>query len=394
MTRRRPGIFERRDGMRDAQPNRPNEEDTTTVVAAVLRGDMSLLPLLQSDAGSTAFLEAAAWHGVEPLVRRALKEHHDWSTVPVAVREALDGRARREAAVEALRCRETRCVLARLREAGVTALLLKGAALAYTHYPAPYLRPRGDTDLLVTPDDRARAEDALGNLGYRRESGVSRDSVHTQRMFRRYEGSVPHTVDLHWAISNRPLFARMLSFGELRRDARPIEALGAGALAPAPIHALILACIHRVAHHDDAPDLIWLYDLKLLAEGLSSQEWEVFWQVAVDKRIVALCRESLALMARQVGLLEETANASVPPAVAGSRNEPSAVYLGGTGAHWRSLLLDLRGATGAGAKMRLLAGHAFPDPAYMRSAYGATGLTTLTAAYLRRAASGLWRLLA
>lgn len=84
----------------------------------------------------------------------------------------------------------------------------------------------------------------------------------------------------------------------------------------------------------------------------------------------------------------------MPPGVAGFSNEPSAAYLGGVGARWRSLLLDLRGATGAGAKMRLLAGHAFPDPAYMRSAYGTTGPTTLTAAYVRRAAGGLWRLLA
>src|SRR5262249_51587245 len=156
-------------------------------------------------------------------------------------------------------CREITRVLASLREAGVTALVLKGGALAYTHYPAPHLRPRGDTDLLVTREDRARAQEALDDLGYRRQNSVSRDAVHTQWMFRRHEGRLPHTIDLHWAISNRPLFARMLSFDELRRDARPIATLGADALAPAPVHALILACVHRVAHHDDAPTLIWLY---------------------------------------------------------------------------------------------------------------------------------------
>jgi hypothetical protein len=375
------------------KPELLSEEDSATIVAAVLRGDISSVPRLQSDAGSTAFLDAAARNDVELLVRRALREHHDWSAVPIVLREALDARARLEAAVEALRCREMKRVLARLREDGVTTLVLKGGALAYTHYPAPYLRPRGDTDLLVRRDDRVKAEDVLADLGYGRERGVSRDSVHTQRMFRRHEAGVPHTMDLHWAISNRPLFARMLSFDELRRDARPIAALGAGALAPAPVYALILACVHRVAHHDDAPHLIWLYDLKLLAEGLSSGEWGLFWGLAVEKRIVALCRESLALTARRLGLTEEAARASAPVSVAGSDDEPSAAYLGGTGAHWRSLLLDLRGAAGAGARLRLLAGHAFPDREYMRSVYGTTGLTTLTAAYVRRATGGLWRLL-
>jgi hypothetical protein len=372
---------------------RRDEEDTTTVVAAVLRGDMSSLRLLQGDAGWTAFLDAAVRHDVGPLLRRGLKECHGWARVPVAVREALDARARREAALEGLRGRETTRVLASLREAGVTALVLKGAALAHTHYPAPHLRPRGDTDLLVRLDDRAKARDALGGLGYRRERSVLRDAVHTQWMFRRYEGRAPHTMDLHWAISNRPLFAGMLAFEELRRDARPVASLEAGALAPAPVHALILACVHRVAHHDDAPNLIWLYDIKLLAEGLSPREWDAFWQLAVEKRIVALCREGLALTARQLRLAEETARASAPPGPRAPGDEPSVAYLGGAGARWRSLLLDVRDAAGAGARLRLLAGLAFPHPAYMRSAYGATGPATLTAAYLRRAAGGLWRLL-
>jgi hypothetical protein len=378
---------------RERGPVTRQDAEDTALVAAVLRGEMSSLSLLGSDAGSTAFLDVAARHDVEPLVRRALKEHGSWPRVPVAVRAALDARARHEAALEALRSRETRRVLDSLEQGGVTALVLKGAALAHTHYPAPYLRPRGDTDLLVRLDDRARAADALGDLGYRRERSVLRDSVHTQWMFRRHEGRVPHTIDLHWAISNRPLFATTLSFEEVRRDARPVAPLGAGALAPAPVHALILACVHRVAHHDDAPNLIWLHDIKLLAESLSPREWGVFWQLAVERRIAALCREGLALTARQLRLSEETARASAPPGPRAPGDEPSVAYLGGAGARWRSLLLDVRDAAGAGARLRLLAGLAFPHPAYMRSAYGATGPATLTAAYLRRAAGGLWRLL-
>jgi len=44
-------------------------------------------------------------------------------------------------------------MVAALGAAGVRVVLFKGAALAYTHYPAPHLRVRADTDLLVTAED-------------------------------------------------------------------------------------------------------------------------------------------------------------------------------------------------------------------------------------------------
>src|SRR5262249_30661127 len=146
-------------------PEHLHQDDTATLVATVLRGDMSSLPRVKDDAGASAFLEAAAHHDVEPLLRRVLQANDGWSMMPSLIQTALDARARREAAVEGLRYREVTRVLGSLRKAGVTALVLKGGALAYTHYPAPYLRPRGDTDLLVKPEDRAKAREALGDLG-------------------------------------------------------------------------------------------------------------------------------------------------------------------------------------------------------------------------------------
>ena len=51
---------------------------------------------------------------------------------------------------------------------GVELLLLKGAALAYTHYRRPYLRPRNDIDLFLRRADLGRAEELLASLGYER----------------------------------------------------------------------------------------------------------------------------------------------------------------------------------------------------------------------------------
>ena len=59
-------------------------------------------------------------------------------------------------------------VVAALREAGVEVVALKGAALAFFHYPEPGLRPMGDLDLLLRePRDLGRATAVLSRAGWR-----------------------------------------------------------------------------------------------------------------------------------------------------------------------------------------------------------------------------------
>ena len=67
---------------------------------------------------------------------------------------------------EELRAAEMRRVIDALGEAGVRAVILKGGALAYTHYPEPWCRTRADLDLLVSRDHRRAAGRALQAIGY------------------------------------------------------------------------------------------------------------------------------------------------------------------------------------------------------------------------------------
>ncbi|MGA7992235.1 MAG: nucleotidyltransferase family protein [Thermoanaerobaculia bacterium] len=54
-----------------------------------------------------------------------------------------------------------------LRAAGVEVVALKGAVLAFFHYPDPALRPMGDLDLLLRePGDLSRATEALESAGW------------------------------------------------------------------------------------------------------------------------------------------------------------------------------------------------------------------------------------
>jgi hypothetical protein len=326
---------------------------------------------------------------MDALLRFRVNETGNWSNVPPGVRDALDARTRAAAAGEGLRHTELTRILRELRRVGVRVIVFKGAALAYTHYPEAYLRPRCDTDLLVQRDDRHRAVDALAALGYYRLNSVGREAVHTQWTLRRRTVSQLHIIDLHWKLSNRPLFASMLTFDELEASAVAIPALGEGALTPAPVHALLLACIHR-ASHDDSDRLIWLYDIKLIVDGLSSGEWEEFRRLAIRKQVAGLCARSLELTASRFGGLPAAQISSI--GTMASAHEPSLDYLGGGISSLRSLLLDVKASKGLAAKTRLIASHLFPDADYMRRAHRVTSDAALPAIYVRRAARGAWRL--
>jgi len=69
------------------------------------------------------------------------------------------GRARLDAAGAA--------ALEALRDAGLSPVLLKGAALGHLVYEDPYLRPMSDVDLLIPRDALARALEALEAAGFR-----------------------------------------------------------------------------------------------------------------------------------------------------------------------------------------------------------------------------------
>jgi hypothetical protein len=372
-----------------------------SLVASILRGDRALFIGVEDPIAEDAVLEAAADHDVHGLLRHVLVERGMWAAAPSRLRAVLDARTRDESVREMIRSRELSRVLSGLRHGGVDPVVIKGAALAHTHYPAPHLRPRYDTDLLVRKDDFRRACRTLDDLGFQRVNSVSREAVRTQGTFeRRLEGGVTEYIDLHWAISNRPLFAAMISFDELREDrirlrladsdhgSHSTPAREVDAFAPGAVHALLLACIHQIAHHNGWGKLIWLFDMKLLANRLSDEERERFVDLAARKNISRLCREVL-VRAAIVGC-----SADVPRWFnhVATKAEPSATYVGGVGTRWRSLLLDLQAVTGLGAKVGLLAGHAFPDAKYMRRAYGTSGMLGLSGAYIRRLGLGVLHL--
>jgi hypothetical protein len=294
---------------------------------------------------------------------------------------------RRDAAVvDALRETELRRVLAALARAGVRAVLFKGAAIARTHYRSPELRVRSDTDLLIPAGRRADVSAALEELGYRRAIETDGDLIASQFHCEFVDrAGIPHALDVHWRISNVIALAEVLSYEDVARDAVAVPGLGPDAIGPCPAHGLMLACLHRIGHHPDSADLLWLYDLHLLVERLTGDEQRRFARLADQHRVRAVCAYSLddACLAFGGRAGDLAARLRPPPGV-----EPTAALLTPRRRPVDLLAADLRALRRWPERLRLLRQHVFPRREYMFARYGTRRSSSLPWLYVRRSVSG------
>jgi hypothetical protein len=333
---------------------------------AALRGELAAWPAL-SDEDVRTLVD----HGVAPLV---------YAVQPL---EPLRAAAIGAAAFEPLRASDLREVLGALAARGVDVLILKGTALAYDVYAAPEHRPRGDVDLLVARERAEAAIETLRALGF--ASRLTSGDQHNVRQVTLTRNG--HDYDLHWDVANSPLFASALRFEHLQASAVPLPRLGEHARGLARVDALLLACIHRVAHHHDLERLIWLVDIALLRARMSRDEHARFWRQAAAARVVGVCVRSIELATEWSGGLQPAASDFLTEEEL-TRDEPSRAFLDPDLRYGDVMLANLR-ALPWPARMQRLWQLAFPPPAFMRQTLGHGALPWL---YLRRGARGVKRL--
>jgi len=344
-----------------------------------------------------AFLDACRDEEVSGLVYHHLRDAPAFATWPRVVRDALGDASRAAVARELVVQREIRRVVDALGARGISPVLLKGTALAYTVYPHPSLRPRSDTDLLVRRTDTEAVRESLAALGY--TPSLLCDGEWLFRQFewaREDEFGVSHALDVHWAISTQAAFADVLTYDELAARAAPAAALGASARVPATVDALLLALIHPVMHHQNQRRLLWAYDVHLLAETLDALGFQEFAAWATAKRVAAVCAEGLRAAREWFG--GPVPRDVVDQLAAVSRIEqPTAAYLAPARTWKDETTAHLRGLPRWRDRLRLLKEIAVPAPAYMLRAYGVggsgLGKTLLPALYLHRSVRGMWRVI-
>jgi hypothetical protein len=152
---------------------------------------------------------------------------------------------------------------------------------------------------------------------------------------------------------------------------------------------LLVACVHRIAHHHGSDDLVWLNDVRVLARSLGEGDWE---------RLVALAHAK-ALSAAVVHELERTEDAlgaCVDAAIRrrmrdAARTESHPPLPTGRQRLVDVLRSDLTALPTWTARAELVREHLFPSLDYMRQSHPRWPGLLLPAAYLLRIVRGAAR---
>lgn len=191
---------------------------------------------------------ALAWrHNLLPLAARNLLDLFP-AEVPTAHLARLREEFRHNAARNLLLSSELCRVVEALSAARVEAVAYKGPALALQAYGDLKLRSFVDLDLLVRPEDAARASFLLEGLGYRTHLSLTPAQermlprTECDRVFLREGRNL--VLELHWAVAP-PFFSVELGVDEVlaQRPAR-VELCARGLVTPSPELTLLLLAVN------------------------------------------------------------------------------------------------------------------------------------------------------
>jgi len=330
-------------------------------LAATMRGGgVPPLPFSALD-----MVDMANSEGVVAIVAHELTQH---PTIDSGLVEAFRTGARREVAVAMLRDTQCRRVLALLSDAGIVVLLLKGSSVAWWLYPEEYLRDRADVDLLFESAAEAqRAAELLREHGFR--GGLYFGPLaHEVTSRTTVAGSLEIEFDLHWNLFNAPVFAGVFPFEELRSEAIALPKLTPVARGLSPPHAFVHACIHRAKnlHFGSGDRLKWLYDLHLMIQCLSTQQWGRVLDLCRRHGVAGICLDGMAQAADCFGT---TVPANVIDAlIAAQSGEVIDVRRLGS---WRYMQwMNLRALPTTRSRLRWIWSQLFPPTDYLREIYG------------------------
>lgn len=326
---------------------------------------------------------------VTGLLCQALLDQPASLEITDAVLDKARGVVRQITANELLWQDEVAAVTAAMAAGGLSFLLFKGTPLAYTLYPQPWLRNRGDTDILFA--DAASAERAwlvLSSMGYQRMNTSGGELLSCQfPCTRQLVGGASHMLDVHWGTSNHAEL-RALGFDELLAESVAVPDLGADTRMPCLEHALVLACLHRLAHRHEGEEnrLIWLYDIHLLLQGMSDEQWLRFTAIVASKGTGPACREGIERAQQTFG--------TVIPAERASQIRTMPVAEGDAISSRSLLQRDLAylgNQASYRATLQLLRQHLLPPVSYMVQKYQPRSRLLLPYLYLKRAVLGVVR---
>jgi hypothetical protein len=330
-------------------------------LAAALRGAAES----EVPAGATQeqVLDVADRQGAAGLVQRRLLD------LPASepLQDAFAAAARQQAAQSLWIAAEAKRLLNVLAEHGLRVLVLKGVALAWWLYPAPYLRVCGDLDLLyASRDDALRAARILADHGY--GEGYEQGG-HACELVRMPGPGAAYSleVDIHWKLLNAPVFADALDFETLWQASIAVPALGEHARGLDAVHALCHAAMNRAVNlYTGVGDLLkCLCDIDLLAAYLDDEGWARLLRLATDRGLCGVVHAALEAARVDLGT-QVPAQVLDAMAQAMARESLDSRRLG----EWGYMQRRNAVALPLGARLRWLWGRLLPDLDYLRKLHG------------------------
>ncbi|MGB5686994.1 MAG: nucleotidyltransferase family protein [Candidatus Electrothrix sp.] len=341
------------------------------------------------------FFQDVVSQGMVPLLfrklarRMAAESSKNWPQ-PLLLR--LRRTALQQAAFELVAEMDLRHLLNAFAQIGSTPLLLKGTPLSHTLYPEPGLRPRCDTDLLISEEDREKIANLMKKLGYTPLHEAQVDYINTQMSYaKKTVQGFSCCYDIHWQVSNcNRQFSRDFANGKLFERAEAIPALGENAQTLSKVDALIFSCFHRAGHFAHSGDrLIWLHDIHLLCQALTTGEIAAFYRRAKELQIIALCADAITTAQSWFGTVSSE---ELKVFLQERPEKEAAAQLLGSGRRngiRKQTLLELKGLSTWQERCAYIMQNLFPPPAFMLWRYQKERKSILPWLYVRRFAEGL-----
>ena len=247
------------------------------------------------------FLRVLARQRVTGLARDALR------SAGVALPPEIDARLSalvQSGAVRGLGLAAESLRLGRLLSAeGVPALFIKGAALAQLAYGSQVLKSARDVDLLVSPDDAARALELLSREGYVAVAPAGELSPAQMRLLFELHKDVELVhpgrglnLELHWRLIDNPVLLRGIGVGSPTQDVPVLDGV-LRTLGDAELFAYLV--VHGASHCWFR--LKWLADLNAWLSSKRPDEIVGFYRYAETLGVQACAGQALLLCERLLG---------------------------------------------------------------------------------------------
>jgi hypothetical protein len=221
-------------------------------------------------------------HGVLGLLRCHLRGQGHWQRIPAQVRRSLDLWYHDARVMYVKRTHQLARLLDAAASAGISPVVLKGAAVAPTVYPDPSLRVMADLDLLVPEGETPALLGALVHIGYIRQEFFYTDDFNADRGYHQIlevPGDPTSRVELHWGLASRLERRNALSARALLRRTTWADvvtlpnSIRRRARILAPAAQLVHLATHAATEGHAFGRLNWLADIAALVGSPLAPPW-------------------------------------------------------------------------------------------------------------------------